>query len=354
MRRPPAPPACLRPRHRAGVRRQLPLILLMAALLTACGKQAPDGLATAGGIHPLSSPIGEVIEPEQLTDAGALLTSLQGIRDQAPPQDYSNENSMAARRSFYRERLLSLIPETASVLMPLGCVGADNSPLTFDQNSRNLVVQISSFNPTQAQAFREEVKRHLRKTEERLLEDQLYVTRTGRSMLRNAELGLPEDREKALRDFSMAAQIRRLPAGPRIAVLNNPISLWPFDLSSAVSDAEFEHLQFQIAMFARDQEPRPGSFSQIFRRADALWSRYPISEAMQPFFHKRIPYADPVEGLCLVGAFKGVDLRSGGELAIPMTAESDLVGNLEAWFIINRSNGRVMHRERAPQEKPRR
>jgi len=331
------------------VRRRLVSIVLMAALLTACSKPGPDGFATEGGIHPVSNAIGDVIETEQLTDASALLTALRSIRDQAPPQDYANENSMATRRSFYRKRLLSLLPEKESVLISLGCVGAENSALTFDPNTRNLVVEISSFSPRQAQAFREEVRRHLQQSHEMLLEDQLFVLRTGRSMLRNGDLDFPKERESLLGDFNRAAQIRPLPAGPRMAVLNNPVSRWHLDLSIALNEAGYEHLQFTLAIL-KDQQPRPGSFAAIFDRAKESWSRYPLTETMEPFFYKRIPHADPAEGLCLIGAFKGVDLRLGGELEIAMLGESDLTGYLDAWFIINRSNGQVLYRERAPQE----
>jgi hypothetical protein len=275
-----------------------------------------------------------------------LLAELERIRDRAPPQDYSSDSSIEARRSFYARELHRLIPEHSFVVVILGCEG-DKSILTFDPNMRNIVIELLVYDHAKAVDLQRRVKERVQQVIDRLFDDQKFVLMTGGStLLAEDEPGLTSGEKEEIANFTYPANVILTPAGPSFGFFNSPAAEWPIGLEWALTQASMENEQFRLAILQDSAKAKPGTFVAPLRKEIDRWNSFPIGSKAQGLFYKRIPHAGRVDDLCLAGVIRDVDLHHGGRGAVPfMNGTSDLVGDLVGWFVFHTSNGSIVARE---------
>ena len=330
-------------------------VLGMYAVISACGKGkepyrsvlAGDRLTHVGRVEPSSSEPSGFISLGSLTDSGELLRRLEKIVQIVPPEDYSVQNHLELRRrAFASYRLKSVGDHNSQYLMTITC-NSDSTIFKYNLDDRNIYIELYTDTPS-SQNVIDSVKHYLEsKTAAYFALIKLRILGVDVDELSEED---SEPYQQALSPIAERGATIKLATGVTISD-QSPISVAALDVDSALSKSRLAMSEFSLA----ETTGRTGEIGPVTKPLQILSSKifsWPYSYLSRPFWINQIPYSGDPKKLCLIGQFRNVDLVHGGDLNVPFVSpDAQLVGDLTAWYIIDRANGKIIHYQDAPVEK---
>jgi hypothetical protein len=321
------------------------LLLFVAA---ACERTSSDGLSIEGNVKPVTTAPSEKLLREDITDTKALVAMLDSIVKDAPPAKFGDTTWEARRRFVEAERIKRL--GKGAHLLVISCEAKEgpDGHLAYTSSDKNLRVNFYMKVPA-GEEQAEKVLDLLDRFEKALLADQKFIISTGHSALEGYDSQRAnEELFGELRETGLIMTTITLGDGTLMAVSNSPLGMPHMKLSTAISQAEIAHLDFQINLI-RNRTPDIAAFVEPLQAEKKRWRGYPFSYVEEPFWRTSQLYDGDPARVCLIGRFEETDLTSGGlEVYAFTNATAKLVGKATDWYLVNKDDLSIIAHGKAP------